>query len=179
MLVKILIGLAVVLGVLAVVISLRPDDFRVERSITIAAPPSAIFPYLNDQHKNGEWAPWDKLDPNMKKTFSGPDAGVGASLSWDGNKDVGAGTSTIIESRQDELVRVKLDFVRPFAGTNTADFTLKPEGNGTTVTWAMYGKANFMSKAVGLFMNCEKMCGDMFNRGLADLKTRVETAPPS
>jgi uncharacterized protein YndB with AHSA1/START domain len=179
MFVKILIGLAVVLAALAVVIAMRPDDFRVERSMTIAAPPSAIFPYLNSQRKTGEWAPWSKLDPNMKQTFTGPEEGVGSTVSWDGNNEVGAGTSTITESRPDELVRVKLDFLRPFKSTSTADFTLKPEGAGTTVTWAMYGKANFISKAMGLFMDCEKMCGDMFTKGLTDLKTLVETTPQS
>ena len=57
--------------------------------------------------------------------------------------------------------------------------SISREGAGTTVTWAMYGKANFISKAMGLFMDCEKMCGDMFTKGLTDLKTLVETTPQS
>jgi hypothetical protein len=174
MFIKIILGVVAALIVLTVVIVLRPDDFRVERSIAIKAPPSAIFPYLNEQRKGQEWGPWSKLDPNMKQTFTGPEAGVGSAVTWDGNNQVGAGTSTITESQPDQLVRMKLEFLRPFAGTNTADFVLKPEGDQTVVTWAMYGKANFISKAMGLFMNCDKMCGDMFNQGLADLKTLVE-----
>jgi hypothetical protein len=177
MILKILLGLVLLLAVLAIIIAMRPDDFRVARSIVIAAPPSAIFPYLNSQRKGAEWAPWNKLDPAMKQDYSGPDSGVGASLAWDGNSQVGAGKSTIIESRPDELVRMRLEFLRPFKGTNTAEFALKPAAGGTEVTWSMEGKAGFMSKAVGLFMDCEKMCGDMFTKGLTDLKELAEGAP--
>jgi hypothetical protein len=174
MLIKILIVVAVAIVVFVVVVAARPDEFRVARSITIAAPASAVFPYLNDHKKCGEWSPWLKLDPNLKQEFSGPESGVGAALSWDGNKEVGAGSSTIVESRPDEFVKLRLDFIRPFKGTNTAEFALEPDGSGTKVTWSMYGKANFAAKALGLFMNCEKMCGDQFNKGLADLKRLAE-----
>jgi hypothetical protein len=177
MFIKILIALAVLVIIFVVIVSMRPDEFRVSRSISISAPPSLIFLYLNNQQKGNEWSPWMKLDPNMKQTFSGPDSGVGSAASWDGNNQVGAGTSTIVESRADESVTFRLDFLRPFKGTSTAEITLKPEGNGNTlVTWSMFGPANFISKAMGLFMDCEKMCGDQFNTGLQQLKTLVENS---
>ena len=174
MLIKILIVLAVLVIAFIIIVSSRPDTFRVARSLSIAAPPSLIFRHLNNQQKVGEWSPWMKLDSNAKQSFSGPEEGVGSAVTWDGNNQVGAGTSTIIESKSDELVKFRLDFLRPFKGTNTAEIALEPEGSNTLVTWSMYGNANFMSKAVGLFMNCDKMCGDQFNLGLQQLKTLVE-----
>lgn len=177
MIAKILIGLAVLLTGLAVVISMRPDDFRVSRSATMQATPQAIFEQVNDLRKGQAWSPWVKLDPTCKYTFEGPAAGVGSSVQWSGNNDVGEGKQTIVESRPGERVGMKLEFVRPFAGTNDVEFTFKPEGTGTLVTWTMSGKNNFMSKAVGLVMDCDKMCGDFFVQGLASLKGIVEVAP--
>lgn len=174
---KILIGLAVLLAGLAVVISMRPDDFRVSRSATMQATPQAIFEQVNDLRKGQDWSPWVKLDPTCKYTFEGPPAGVGSSVQWSGNNDVGEGKQTIVESRPGERVGMKLEFVRPFAGTNDVEFTFKPEGTGTLVTWTMSGKNNFMSKAVGLVMDCDKMCGDFFVQGLASLKGIVEVTP--
>jgi hypothetical protein len=113
----------------------------------------------------------------MKKTYEGAAAGTGAIYSWNGNSEVGEGRTTITESRPNELVLIQLDFVRPFAGTNTAEFNFKPEGNATNVTWSLAGKNNFMSKAVGLFLNMDKMIGGDFETGLAQLKTVVEAGP--
>ena len=110
-----------------------------------------------------------KLDPNVKNTYSGPDSGVGAVCSWDGNNDIGAGSSTIIESKAGELVRMRMDWKRPMEGTSTVDFTFSPKGEKTVVTWAMYGPQNFMGKAMSLFMNCDQMCGPQFEQGLANL----------
>ena len=179
MLAKILIALAVIILVLVVVISLRPADFRYTRSTSIAAPASAVFENVNDLHKWEAWSPWAKIDPAMKMTYDGPPSGVGASYSWSGNNEVGEGKSTIVESRAPESIRFKLEFVRPFAGTNDVEFTFKPEGAQTVVTWSMWGKCNFMSKAVGLFMDCEKMCGGQFEQGLASLKSLTEGPPKS
>ena len=174
---KILIALALILAVLAAVIVTRPDDFRVTRSATMAAPPAVVFEHVNDLKKWEAWSPWAKLDPNSKMTYEGAPSGVGAITKWNGNNDVGEGIQTITESRPGELVRMKLEFIRPFAGTNDVDFTFKPEGSGTLVTWTMSGKNNFMSKAVGLVMDCDKMCGGFFEKGLANLKAIVEPAP--
>jgi uncharacterized protein YndB with AHSA1/START domain len=177
MIIKILIGLVILLAILAVIIATRSDEFNVGRSITINAPASDVFATVNDLHKWEEWSPWSKLDPNIKQAYEGPPSGVGASYTWEGNSQVGAGRSTVIESRSDELIRFRLDFEKPFKGTNTAEFTFVPNGNQTVVTWSMSGRKNFVMKAVGLFMNCDKMCGDQFNTGLANLKALVEKTP--
>lgn len=166
---KILIGLAAVIVILLIVIALRPADFRVERSATLAATPAALFEQVNDHHKFAVWNPWMKLDPNVKNTYSGPESGVGAVCSWQGDSNVGAGSSTIIESKPGELVRFRMDWKEPMEGTSTVDFTFKPAGDKTVVTWAMYGKNGFMGKAMSLFIDCDKMCGTQFEQGLANL----------
>ena len=174
MIAKILIVLAVVVLIFVIVVASRPSDFRYERSTTISAQPSAVFPHLNDLHKWQAWSPWAKKDPSAKTTFEGPETGVGSSMSWAGDKNVGQGKMTIIESKPDELVTYQLDFIKPFAGTNLAGFTFTPEGNGTKVVWSMTGKNTFFFKAFGLFVDCDKMIGNDFEQGLRDLKTIVE-----
>lgn len=174
---KILVVLAIALVALIVVIQRQPDEFVVTRSTTMAASPQAVFEQVNDLHKWQDWSPWAKLDPQASTHFEGPPTGVGSAFSWSGNNDVGEGTQTIVASKPGELVQFKLEFVRPFAGTNQVDFTFKPEGTGTHVTWTMSGKANFISKIMGLIMDCDKMCGDFFEQGFANLKAIVEAAP--
>jgi len=179
MLVKILIALAVVVAGLVVVIALQPADFRVSRSATIAAPPPVVFAQVNDFHNWTAWSPWAKLDPAMKQTYEGAAAGPGAVYAWVGNREVGEGRMTIVESRPSDLIRVKLDFVKPFAGTSVAEFTFRPEGDRTAVTWTMTGEKNFVAKAIHLVMNMDRMIGDQFDRGLAAMKTVAEAAPRS
>jgi len=169
MLKKILVGLAILLVVFGVVVAMQPNEFKVQRSATMVASPQAIFEHVNDQHKFQEWNPWMKLDPNVKTTYSGPESGVGSVCSWQGDSNVGAGASTVIESKPNELVRFRMDWKEPMSGTSTVDFTFKPEGDKTLVTWDMYGPNNFMGKVMGLFINYDKMCGDQFEKGLANL----------
>jgi hypothetical protein len=159
-----------------VVVAMRPADFRVTRTATMAASPEVVFSQVNDLQKWNDWSPWAKLDPNAKNTFSGPAAGVGAAFAWAGNNEVGEGRMTITESKPNEAVVMKLEFIKPFEAVNTTEFTFKPEGNTTTVTWSMFGKNNFMSKAVGLFIDCDQMVGGQFEQGLANLKSVVQTA---
>jgi uncharacterized protein YndB with AHSA1/START domain len=166
----ILIGIAAVILLLVIIIAMRPSDFRYARSAVIAAPASTVFPHVNDSKKMDVWSPWLKFDPNVKVTHDGAPAGVGAIESWDGNNNVGAGRMTMIESRPSELIRLKLEFFRPFAATNTAEFTFQPQAGGTTVTWSMTGRYNFVTKAMGLCMNMDKMIGGNFEKGLAELK---------
>ncbi len=173
----ILIGLAVIIAVVAVTVAMQPDDFRVTRSATVSAPAAAVFAQVNDLQKWEAWNPWQKKDPAMKLTFSGPPAGPGASYSWAGNNEVGEGRLTITESRPGKLVRLKLEFMKPFSATNTAEFTFKPEGERTNVTWAMQGNNNFFAKALHLVMNMDKMVGGEFEKGLVDMKAAVEAAP--
>ena len=168
------ISLAIIVVVFVVVAALQPSAFRVARSTTIAAPPAVIFGHVNDLHKFQVWSPWAKIDPNSKIVYDGPQEGTGAKFSWAGNKEVGEGAMTVTDSRPGDLVQFRLDFKKPFEATNTAEFTFKPDGDRTAVTWAMSGKNNFMFKAVGLFMNCDKMIGGQFEKGLADLKTLAE-----
>jgi hypothetical protein len=163
--------------VLAVIVALQPSEFRVARSTTISAPPSAGFVQVNDFHKWEAWNPWGKIDPAMKQTYEGAPAGTGAIYTWAGNNEVGEGRMAIIESRPSELIRVKLEFFKPFAATNTAEFTFKPEANQTVVTWSMFGEKNFMAKAIHLFMNMDKMIGGQFEKGLAEMKSVVEPSP--
>ena len=114
------------------------------------------------------------MDPALKRTYDGPKAGTGAVYAWQGNKDVGEGRMTITDSRPGELVRIKLEFFKPFAAVNQADFTFKPSGENTTVTWTMTGQNNFLSKAICLFVSMDKMVGGMFEQGLTEMKTVVE-----
>lgn len=174
---KILAGLAGVIGLFILVVALQPADFRVERSATLGATPAALFEQVNDHRKFAVWNPFLQLDPKVKNTYSGPDSGVGAVCSWEGNSDIGAGSSTIIESKPGELVRQRMDWKRPMEGTSTVDFTFKPTGDKTIVTWAMYGKNDFLGKAVSLFMNMDRICGPQFEKGLANLG-KAATAKP-
>ena len=177
MLLNILFGVLAVVALLLMVVALQPAAFRVSRTAKMRAPAAAIFPHLNDMRAWLAWSPWEKVDPTMRRTYAGPAAGVGSVYSWAGDKNIGEGRCTIVESRPNELVRFTLEFFKPFAATNDAEFTLTSEGNQTAVTWSMAGKRSFMFKAMGLVMNMDKMCGGQFEKGLADLRAIVETAP--
>jgi Polyketide cyclase / dehydrase and lipid transport len=143
------------------------------------APPAAVFAQVNDFHKWNAWNPWGKIDPSMRQTYEGSPSGPGAVYTWVGNKEVGEGRMTITDSRPSDLVRVKLEFFKPLAATNAADFTFVPEENQTPVTWSMFGEKNFMAKAIHLFLNMDKMIGDQFAKGLADMKAAAEASARS
>ena len=176
MLVKILIALVVVVGLLVVVVAMQPSEFHVARTATISAPAPAVFAQVNDFHHWEAWNPWGKLDPAMRQAYEGAPAGAGAIYTWAGNDQVGEGRMTMTESRPSDLIRIKLEFMKPFRSTNTAEFTFKPEGDQTAVTWSMTGANNFIAKTVHLFMNMDRMVGGQFEKGLAQLKTVVEAA---
>src|SRR5881296_908759 len=150
---KILIALAGIVVVFVAIVAMQPSEYRVARTATIAAPAPAVFAQVNDFHKWEAWSPWAKLDPNAKTAFEGASAGEGAVFAWAGNSKVGEGRMTLTQSRAAELIRIRLDFVQPMAGTSTAEFTFRPEGDRTAVTWAMFGQNNFLSRAICLFMN--------------------------
>ena len=174
---KILIGVAVLIVLLVLVILTRPATFHIERSITMAAPPENAFAQVNDFHAWPAWSPWEKLDPQMKKTFEGPPAGVGAKYAWAGNDEVGEGQMTMEKSEKPSTIGIKLEFIKPFAATNATTFTFAPAAGGSKVTWAMDGENNFMSKAASLFMDMDKMIGADFDKGLAAMKAAAEAAP--
>jgi uncharacterized protein YndB with AHSA1/START domain len=176
MIIYILIALAVIVAGLVVLVAMQPTDFRITRSATIPAPPSVVFEEVNDFHKWEAWSPWAKMDPAATNTFAGPPSGVGAIYTWAGNNKVGEGKMTLLESRPSQLIRIQLEFLKPFQATNIAEFTFAPAGNGTLVTWSMTGKNNFMSKAFVLLMNCDKMVGGQFEKGLQNLSEVTGTA---
>ncbi len=171
-----IIGLAVVVIIVAVlgVAAMRPNDFRYQRSTSIAAPPERIAPHINDFHAWQAWSPYEGRDPAMTRSFGGQPAGKGATYAWAGNNKVGTGSMEILDAATPNRVLVQLDFERPFKANNTAEFLLTPRGNTTDVTWAMYGATPFVSKVMGLFMNMDRMVGRDFEVGLANLKRVCE-----
>jgi hypothetical protein len=174
---KILLGLVVVIVLFLAFVATRSADYRASRSLVIAAPPDVLFGWVNNHRRFNEWNPWLKLDPNVKNTYSGPDAGVGAACSWDGDSNIGAGTATITESKPGELVRMRMEWKRPMEGVGTVEFTFKPEGDKTAVTWLMYGKNGFMGKLVSVFIDCDAMVGPKFEEGLASLAAVATKRP--
>ena len=177
MLKKILIALVVIVIAFLALVAVQPSEFRVARTTAIAAPPAVVFAQVNDFHKWEAWNPWGKLDPAMKHTYAGAPAGAGAVYAWAGNAEVGEGRMTITESRPHDLIRIDLEFLKPFAGTSTAEFTFRPEGDRTAVTWSMAGRNNFIAKALCLFMSMDGMIGGQFEKGLAHMKAVAEAAP--
>ena len=177
---KILLGIVIVVvglvAVVAIAAALQPSHYRIERSANINAPASVVFAQVNDFHKWEAWSPWAKIDPAMKQTYEGASSGTGAIYTWAGNNQVGEGRMTITESHPNDLIKIKLEFIKPWSATNATDFAFKPQGNQTAVTWTMDGDNNFMGKAFGLFMNMDKMVGGDFEKGLAQMKSVAETA---
>lgn len=177
MLKKILIALVVVVAAFLGFVATRPADYKITRTATISAPPAAVFARVNDLTQWEAWSPWAKIDPAMKSTLEGPPAGVGAIYRWVGNSDVGEGSMTITESRPSELVRFRLEFLKPMAATSAAEFKFQPGGEQTVVTWSMTGKNGFLEKAFCVFVDMDKMVGADFEKGLAQLKALLEAAP--
>jgi hypothetical protein len=175
MLVLKIIGIVVVLAI-AVVLLLaagQPETFKLERKVAIHAKPDKILPLLEDFHAWKVWSPWEDLDPTMKKTFSGPEKGLGAVYEWDGSGKVGAGRMEIT-AVQDSAVTLKLDFLKPFEAHNTTVFTLTPTGENTEVTWVMSGPNRFLGKVIHVFFDMDKVVGKDFEKGLARLKAASE-----
>ena len=174
MLKKVFMGLVAAVVVMLLFATTRPDSFRVERSIAVKAEPAKVYALLNDFHAFGSWSPWQKLDPKMKVEYSGAASGPGAVYTWDGNDDVGAGRMEILKSEPDARVVVKLDFLKPFEGHNTSEYTLMSSAGTTTVTWAMYGPSPYISKLMGIFVSMDSMIGKDFELGLSNLKAQAE-----
>jgi hypothetical protein len=176
MLKKIAISFAVLLAVILLFAATRPDTFRVERKTVIAAPPESIQAQISNFQNWRTWSPYEKKDPAMKRRYSGPESGVGAKYSWEGDGNVGSGSMEVIAATPQE-VRIKLDFLVPFEAHNTAIFSFSPHSNGTEVSWAMEGPVPYFAKIIHLFFNMDKMVGPDFEAGLADLKIVTETQP--
>ena len=166
----------IVLAVAGILVyaAMQPDEFRITRSATVKAPAERVYPHIAGLRAWGAWSPWERKDPGMKRTFSGPESGVGAAYAWEGNKDVGSGRMEITEAAAPGKVVIRLEFLKPFAATHMAEFTLEPQGDSTTINWAMYGKHPFLGKVMCVFMNMDKMVGKDFEAGLASLQGVVE-----
>jgi hypothetical protein len=176
MILEVLIGVVVVIGVLLLIVTLLPSGFRVSRSQSMAVTPDLVFPHVNTLKSWEAWSPFEKMDSKMKKTYSGPESGVGASVHWVGNFQAGEGKNTILASEKNDSIQFKLEMIKPFKGTNAVEFTFKPEGRNTTVSWTMTGKMAFIPKIIGLFMSMDRMIGSSFEEGLLSLKTIVEAS---
>lgn len=163
----------VLVATLLIYAATKPDTFRLQRSTTINASPEKIFPFISDFHQWLVWSPWEKLDPQLKRSYGGAIQGKGARYDWEGNSDVGTGGMEILEAAP-SMIKLKLDFLKPFEAHNFAEFTLEPRGGATNVTWAMYGPQTFMAKVMNVFGMTERMVGPQFETGLANLKTIAE-----
>src|SRR6267142_114624 len=171
---KIAIVVAVLIAAVLVFAATKPDTFRVERSATIKAPPEKIFAVLNDFQRWETWSPWEKKDPAMKRTFSVVSGGKGAVYSWEGNKEVGQGRMEIADSVPPSRLAIKLDFLKPFEAHHMVEFTLAPQGDATSVTWAMQGPSPYFMKIMHVFLDMDSMVGKDFEAGLAKLKAVAE-----
>ncbi len=173
-----LLGIIVaLLGIVAVVLgvdSFLPVEYHVERSITINAPASEIFPHVNDFHKWEAWSPWLKIDPDAKITYEGPEAGKGAIFRWKGNDKAGEGSMTILASEPNERIKIKLEFLKPFEGSAETDLTFKEENQKTVVTWSISGDQDLLGKTFHVFLDRDKMIAENYDEGLASMKAVVE-----
>jgi uncharacterized protein YndB with AHSA1/START domain len=166
--------LVVVIGILGMA-AMKPDTFAVTRSITIKAPPEKILGMVSDFRQWQAWSPWEGLDPQMQRTFSGPANGKGAIYQWSGNKEVGQGRMEVTEVVPAAKVVIKLDFITPFESSNMTEFSTVPQGDATNVTWTMTGPMPFISKVMSVFISMDSMIGKDFEKGLAKMKAAAET----
>lgn len=168
------IALAILVAVVLLLAAMRPNTFRVQRSIDIDAPADKIFPLINDYRNWGSWSPYEHVDPAMQRTFSGAPSGKGSVYEWRGNKNIGHGRMEILDTAPPSKVVIKLDFFSPFEAHNMAEFIIQPKGNATNVTWAMHGPVPFMAKIIHMFMNMDRMVGGQFQQGLVSMKAVAE-----
>lgn len=173
-LIRITLGLVIIIAALLLFATTKPDTFRVERTMSIKASPEKIYALINDFHEWKLWSPFEKLDPAMNKTFTGSQNGKGAVYEWSGNSNAGSGRMEITDTVQYSKITIKLDFIKPFEGHNTAEFILQPDGEHTKVTWAMYGPNLYLGKVMSIFFSMDEMLGREFTKGLADIKSLSE-----
>ena len=174
MLRKVLLSLAALVVILLGIIYTRASTFRVERATRIDAPPDVVFALVNDFHAWERWSPWAHIDPSMKVSYGGPPSGTGATYAWTGNDKVGEGNMRITESKPQQALVMRLEFIKPMASANRTEFTFKPDGAGTKVDWVMTGPLDFMGKGMDLFVGMDRMIGPDFEKGLASMRREAE-----
>lgn len=163
----------IICGALALAAT-KPDMLSIQRETTIAAAPDKVFALIDDFHKWKEWAPQDRDDPSLVRTFSGASSGIGAVSNWQGKGESGKGRAEITESIRGQLVVVKVDFEAPFVAHNVNRFALSADGGGTHVAWSMHGTNPYIAKVMSLVVNMDTMMGKHFETGLANLKAVAE-----
>lgn len=175
MTVLMIVGVILAIAIVAILIlaAMKPDTFVVQRSALINAPAETVYPLINDYKNWASWSPYEKIDPAMRRTYSGAPTGVGSIYQWEGNKNIGSGRMEILDSSPSRI-DIKLDFMSPFEAHNMAEFTMKPEGNATNVTWTMRGPIPYKFKIMHVIMNMDKMVGGQFAEGLANMKAVAE-----
>jgi uncharacterized protein YndB with AHSA1/START domain len=166
--------IVIALAAVLIIASTKPDTFRIERSAVIKAPPETIFTLINDFHQWRSWSPWETRDPALKRTFGGTASGKGAVYAWEGNRSVGSGRMEIMDSAAPSKIVIKLDFIKPFEGHNTAEFSFSRAADSTVVNWVMTGPSIFFSKVMQVFFSFDRMIGKDFEAGLANLKKLAE-----
>jgi hypothetical protein len=173
MILKIALGLVALIALVVVYAALQPSSYSISRSAEFKASPEAIFPWLNNSKKAGEWMPWSAMDPKMKMSFSGPEEGVGSQSAWTSDGKMGVGSATVVESTPNQSVKTKLVYTKPFEGEQLAEISITPAAGGSVVKWSVTGKNNLVSRIFCMFMNMDKMIGGSFEAGLANLKQKV------
>ncbi|MEQ1877919.1 MAG: SRPBCC family protein [Bdellovibrionia bacterium] len=174
MVLKIGLGMVAVVAGFLVYVGFQPADYTIKRETTINAPAEKIFPYLNNQKLAEQWGPWLEVDPQAKMNYSGPDEGVGAQASWNSSGQLGSGSATIVDSVPNEKVGIKLAYTKPMDMEQDSLYLISSAGAQTIVTWQVTGKNSFLGRAMGVFMDMDKMVGGMFEKGLSNLKTLAE-----
>ena len=170
---RILIGLVVVIAGIFIVAATRPNTYTVERSLKINAAPEKIFPYLISFKKGLEWSAWDKVEKDVKRTFTGPESGLGAVYEFEGKKS-GHGKLSIKSLVQNEQVKIDLTFYKPMQGSNDVTYSLKKDGSETVLKYHMTGPAPIFARIIWLFADMDKFMGDKFNESMQSLKAIVE-----
>lgn len=174
MLIIVLIVAFCFVGLLLALVAFQPSSYRLSRSVLISSEPSEVYARVNNLRQYAKWNPFGRHDLTMKTTFEGPASGPAATMHWAGNSQVGAGRLTITDTEPNQLVRMNLDFIKPFPSTATTEFVLACEDGQTRVSWSMFGQRSFIPKAVGLFVDIDRMVGSEFEKGLAELKRLAE-----
>jgi Polyketide cyclase / dehydrase and lipid transport len=150
------------------------DTYTVERSQTIDAPPTRVYAQIADFHNWTSWSPWEDVDPDLERTYSGAESGTGAVYAWSGNRKAGQGRMEITHAIEPSSVQIDLQFEKPWKARNDTVFSIQPEGSGSRVIWSMTGKKTLMTKVMGIFTSMEKLLGPDFEKGLARLKATAE-----
>lgn len=173
---KILAGLGLILAIFVIIAALKPEEYLIERGVTINAKPEAVFPFIVNTKKTDVWMPWKDTDPDVQMIYSGPEEGVGAISSWESPGQMGTGKAEVVSVIPNQSVKTKITYTKPMDMNQDSEFILTPMGENTLMTWKVSGKQPFIARLICTltFMNIDKYVGGMFEKGLNNLKLTVE-----